>query len=121
MTVPALVPMLRVMNVARSIAFYESLGFTVVSTEGEPEPFWANVCASGNSAAAELMLSREETSGAPRGVVLYYHVADVRRLRDRLAGLQVNPSEMTFPPYASAGEFTLTDPDGHQLMIGQVD
>lgn len=118
-TVPALVPMLRVANVSRSIAFYESLGFTLRSVEGEPEPFWANVCASGDTAAAELMLSREAPSGPPRGVVLYYYVADVRGLREMLFDLQLNPSELMFPSYATAGEFTITDPDGHLLMVGQ--
>ena len=54
-------------------------------------------------------------------MVLYYFVADVRSLRDTLAGLQLNPSELTFPTYASAGEFTLSDPDAHLLMIGQAD
>ena len=117
--IPSLVPMLRVASVPRSVAFYETLGFTVRSIEGNPEPFWANVCASGDTPAAELMLSRDDADGPPRGVVLYYYVADVRGLRDLLDGLQLNPTELRFPPYAIAGEFDVSDPDGHRLMIGQ--
>ena len=111
--------MLRVRSVARSIAFYESLGFVLRSVEGEPEPFWANVCASGDSAAAELMLSRDDGSIQPRGTVLYYHVTDVRTLRNTLQGLGLHPSELTHPEHAPTGEFTIADPDGHVLMVGQ--
>ena len=119
MLAPSLVPLLRVSNVPRSIAFYESLGFSVRSVEGEPEPYWANVCASGETAAAELMLSRDVRSSEPEGIVLYYSVKQVRALRDTLVQMGLNPSEITHPTYAPSGEFTVADPDGHVLMIGQ--
>ncbi len=119
--VPALVPLLRVADLRRSIGFYESLGFTLRSVEGEPDPFWANLCASGDTAAAELMLSLESGPIQPSGVVLYYYVTDVRGLRERLIAGGMHASMLTFPGYAKAGEFTVTDPDGHVVLIGQPD
>ncbi len=118
---PALVPLLHVTDVARAIAFYERLGFTVKSREGDSDPYWVNVCASGNTPAAELMLARVSSPPQPRGAVLYFYVKDVGSLHEELARAGIRVSALTTPAYATAGEFEVHDPDGHTLLVGQPD
>ena len=119
--VPALVPMLRVASVTRSIAFYEQLGFSLRNVEGEAEPWWANVCASGGAGAAELMLSKVSAPHEPGSTVLYYYVKDVRALHARLSAAGIAVTTIESREYASAGEFEVSDPDGHRLLVGQPD
>lgn len=60
-------------------------------------------------------------SGADGGPIqLYLYVDDVRAFRDELAakGLDVGPVEERF--YMEQGEFGLTDPDGHCLLVGHL-
>jgi hypothetical protein len=115
-----LVPIARVTDLARSIAFYRQLGFEVRSTlEPDGQLIWAWL----NNGRSHLMLSRAEHAMPPgtRDVILYLYAPNVVGYRDQLAanGVKVGPIE--YPPYMPEGEFGLEDPDGYCLLVGQTD
>lgn len=114
----ALVPLLPVRDVPRSIEFYRKLGFSVANThtpDGETEPVWAELRAGG----AALMISRaEEPIGAASEPILFYlYRPEVAAYRDALlaSGVQAGPVECPF--WAPHGEFRIEDPDGYVLMV----
>ena len=113
-----LTPMAFVADVARSILFYQQLGFSVrntVAPEGEPEPSWAWL----TSGDAHLMIARASEPVVPeqQAVLFYLYVDDDVRAHAALsaAGQAVGP--ITTPFYAPKGEFRVSDPDGYVLML----
>jgi catechol 2,3-dioxygenase-like lactoylglutathione lyase family enzyme len=114
----ALVPMLHVASVARSVAFYERLGFEVANAftpPGEAEPSFASL----RSGGASLMVVR---AGAPidptqQAVILTLYCGDVPAFHVALghAGVAVEP--ITYPAERPGGRFRLTDPDGYDLAV----
>jgi catechol 2,3-dioxygenase-like lactoylglutathione lyase family enzyme len=109
----SLVPMARVLDVERSIEFYEQLGFEVENTF---EDSWAYLARNG----ARLMVTLGGTPEATSVIQLYVYVADVRAYHDELAarGIEVGPVEE--PDHMPQGEFELADPDGHRLVVGHL-
>ena len=115
-----LVPMAPVRDVARSITFYERLGFEArnVMRGEDGVAFWAALCTPGG---AELMLSLESAEGpAERSVIFYLYVDHgLTVLRDRLVAVGADVGEISFPPYMPEGEICVTDPDGYLVLVGQ--
>lgn len=113
----ALVPMLSVADVERSITFYNHLGFEVANTfacEGETKPSWAWL----QSGDAALMLAAESESNAAKHTVLFYAYADnVAEARASLIDAGLNPGAIATPFYAPQGEFEIIDPDGYVVMV----
>jgi catechol 2,3-dioxygenase-like lactoylglutathione lyase family enzyme len=132
---------LHVVDVARSIAFYESLGMECRARMGpEGEPFWAAMrCAGG-----DLMLGQADGPVDPRvqSVMFYLYAPDLDDLRGSLleSGLRDGgeytgdtsagadaypPSGVVFtikhPPYLPTGEMRVHDPDGYVLQIARLD
>ena len=110
-----LVPMARVRDVQRSIDFYEQLGFQVGNTVSDDGSLnWAYLRRNG----AHLMVTLGGEGPGP--IQLYLYVDDVRAYHEELAakGIAVGPIEERF--YMPQGEFELTDPDGHCLLVGHV-
>jgi catechol 2,3-dioxygenase-like lactoylglutathione lyase family enzyme len=118
MQVRAIVAMLAVASVQRSIDFYAKLGFTVGNTFAPPgaaEPSWAWL----QSGQAQVMVSKatEPVVASQQAVMFYVYCEDVAAARSELLGSGVEAGEIAFPFYAPRGEFRLTDPDGYVLMI----
>ena len=118
MGLASLVPMAFVASVARSIAFYEKLGFAVGNThriEGAHEPTWVWLRSSG----AQLMLARtsEPVDPAAQAVLFYVYCDDVQEMRNQLLEAGVEAGPVAYPFYAPKGEFRVTDPDGYALMV----
>lgn len=116
-----LVAMTFVADVARSIAFYERLGFTLENSVTPPDstaPSWAWL----DSGDAHLMVARASEPVVPeqQTVLFYLYVENVAAARDVLAAAGLNPGPITTPFYAPYGEFRLVDPDGYCLMITHV-
>lgn len=114
----ALVPMVHVASVARSVAYYERLGFEVANAftpPGEAEPSFAWL----QSGGASLMVVRASVpiDPAQQGVILTLYCADVRAFHVALeqAGVAVEP--ITYPAERPRGRFRLTDPDGYDLAV----
>jgi DNA-binding MarR family transcriptional regulator len=116
-----LVPTAHVADVARSIAFYERLGFV---KDGEWEVDGKLVWASMHGRlvrAARIMFSCGDGPPEPsaQGIAFYCWSNDIVALRARLASDGLSPSPLTHPEHMENGEFGLDDPDGYRLTIGQ--
>jgi uncharacterized glyoxalase superfamily protein PhnB len=114
----SLVPMIYVRSVPRSIEFYGRLGFEERNThteEGGDEPVWAWL----QSGGAHLMLARasEPVDPEKQAALLYAYCEDVARFRSELIGAGVDAGPIHHPFYAPRGEFRVTDPDGHVVMV----
>jgi predicted enzyme related to lactoylglutathione lyase len=110
----ALIPLAKVRNVPRSIAFYEKLGFRVEKTftpEGRSEPSWASL----QTERAELMISAG--GEAAKSVLFYLFCDDVAKEHARLNSAGIAVGDIRFEFYAPRGEFQVEDPDGYILMI----
>jgi hypothetical protein len=115
-----LVPMAHVADVARSIEFYQQLGFETRNTlKPADQIVWAWV----QNGKAHLMLTRSEKPMNPgaRDVLFYLYAADVVAYRDELAARGIKVSPLSYPFYMPEGEFCVDDPDGYCLLIGQSD
>lgn len=116
-----LTPMAHVADVARSIAWYEKLGFVAQHTwtpEGKPMQ-WAHL----SNGGAELMLVRSDRPMNPgaQDVLFYLYAEGVAVYRESLIAQQLRPSELSYPPYAKHGEFRIADPDGYCLLVGDTE
>jgi catechol 2,3-dioxygenase-like lactoylglutathione lyase family enzyme len=112
--IDALVPMAFVADVARSVAFYQKLGFEVCN---RIEDQWAMM----ESAEARVMFSRasEPVDATQQAVLFYLYTRDVKALRQGLLAKGVAVSEIKHPDYMEEGEVRVEDPDGYVLLIGQ--
>jgi predicted lactoylglutathione lyase len=112
--------MAHVKDVARSIEFYQALGFRTRNTlDYDRQLVWAWV----ENGKAHLMLSRGTPSGNPnaQGVLFYLYSSDVAAYRDELVALGIRVGPLTHPEYMPEGEFRIDDPDGYCLLVGQSD
>jgi catechol 2,3-dioxygenase-like lactoylglutathione lyase family enzyme len=112
-------PVIHVDNSARSLRFYQQLGFEVVqSLEADRHSAWTLL----RNGEAELMIATatEPVEVTAQGVFLYLYSSDIVGLYDELKALGLAPGEMHNPPYMPAGEFRLADPDGYVLLFGQL-
>ena len=114
MTIDALVPLLSVADVERSIAFYTKvLPFRVAEeTAAGGETRWALL----RCGPAALRIGREDRPGGGDGVRLCLYVDDLRGFRDALLAAGVAVTEIRLAPYG-VEEFRLRDPDGHALAV----
>jgi len=117
----ALVPMAHVADVAKSIGWYEKLGFKALHTlvfEGRPMQ-WAYLVNGG----AQLMLVRSDREMNPgaQDVLFYLYAQGVAEYREKLISTGLKPSELSFPPYAKHGEFRINDLDGYCLLVGDTE
>lgn len=113
----ALVPLIHVASVPRSIAFYESLGFRATNVFTPPdqhEPSFASV----ESGGARLMLVRGRAiTPDEQGLILTLYCDDASATHAALRGAGVRVGELTFPPERPNGRSRLTDPDGYDLAV----
>jgi catechol 2,3-dioxygenase-like lactoylglutathione lyase family enzyme len=110
-------PMLHVADVARSLRFYERLGFELIDVEGDPaSPGWARMHCEGGA----LMFLRAEAPFDPRAqaVLFYLYTPDLPALRAQLAAQGIEASGIGYPEYMPSGEVHLKDPDGYTILIG---
>ena len=123
--VSGLVPMLPVLDVERSAAFYKLLGFAVgnrVPREGTMH--WAWLYAPNVPdwrRGPNLMLSRSEgvIEHASQKILFYLYATNLVALREELLGVGQSPGPIRYPDYLPKGELELLDPDGYRLMIAQ--
>jgi len=113
-------PMLRVADVARSLRFYELLGFETIDTEGEGGHLgWARAHCEGG---AVMFLAAEEPEDrmdpAPQAVLLYMYTPDLPALRAQLLASGVEVPPIKYPEYMLSGEIHLKDPDGYSIFVG---
>jgi catechol 2,3-dioxygenase-like lactoylglutathione lyase family enzyme len=115
-----LVPFVHVDDVARSIAFYHHLGFSVASVYHYRErPVWATL----TSDDAELMVSTDGQAIDPdrQGVLFYLYSDDLPALREQLRAAGIDAGEIVDGAPGPSNELRLLDPDGYVLMVAQID
>jgi catechol 2,3-dioxygenase-like lactoylglutathione lyase family enzyme len=100
-------------DVARSLAFYESLGFETLETQ---LPYYARLATGGNSSIALHGLEPGQTAAAD-GIRLYFETPKLAAVHKRLAQAGVAFSK---PPEKQPWGWThayLHDPDGHEISL----
>jgi catechol 2,3-dioxygenase-like lactoylglutathione lyase family enzyme len=118
--VSQLIPFVRVVDVERSVAFYEHLGFSVQDVAKYRDRLsWASLSSEG----AAIMF--EGTHGPPdpdhQRIQFYLYSHDLAALRTQLvsAGIDAGPIEDGTP--GPREEMRVTDPDGYVLIIAQIE
>jgi len=120
--IKALVPMLSVTDLKRTMAFYcDKLGFRMVNTFGDAEPRWCMLDRDGISIMFNQPPPEEMAELAPRPKdfqIYYFYPDDVVSLHKgwKAAGLPV--SDLRIAIYGMK-EFELRDPDGYWLWFGE--
>jgi hypothetical protein len=123
--VSGLVPMLHVLEIERSVAFYKLLGFAVGNRMPRNGPMhWAWLYAPNVPdwrRGPNLMLTRSDCPIEPAAQrILFYHYAtNLVALREELVRAGQSPGTIQYPEYLPKGELQLHDPDGYCLMIAQ--
>ncbi|HVP56183.1 MAG TPA: VOC family protein [Candidatus Eisenbacteria bacterium] len=120
MSLRGLVPMAHVEDVARSIEFYQQLGFETRNTvKNDGQLVWAWV----DNGKAHLMLVRSARPMDPgaQDVLFYLYAPDVAAYRGELAARGIRVGPLTYPSYMPEGEFRIDDPDGYCFLVGQSD
>jgi catechol 2,3-dioxygenase-like lactoylglutathione lyase family enzyme len=119
-----LVPFILVSDVARSIRFWEALGFRVVKRyEPNGRLEFAGL---ESTAAAKVMLARvdrpsERDPDRPAPGFLYLYTQDLDAFRKRLLEHGIEPGEVTDGPGPGPNrEMCVRDPDGHGHMVAEL-
>lgn len=107
-------PILEVRDVARSAAFYGTLGFADHGAWGEPPQF--TIVQRG---AITLGLARRDIPAKHEWWAAYLYVSDAEALRSEFTEAGITCTEMHRPEHYGCIDFDVIDPDGHRLAFGQ--
>ena len=124
-TISGLVPMVHVLDMERSVAFYRRLGFEIgnyVPREGPMHWCWLYAPKAPDwKRGPNLMLTRSPCAidVEAQEVLFYLYAADLPGLRERLLAAGISAGVISYPDYLPEGEFRVADPDGYTLMIAQ--
>jgi len=125
--VNAVVAMVHVANVERSVEFYKLLGFEVGNYVPRAEncPMaWAWLYqpnASNWKTGANLMVALSDCAidAKAESILFYLYANDMVAVRNQLIAAGVKVGEIGYPEYLPKGEFMTHDPDGYVHMIAQ--
>jgi catechol 2,3-dioxygenase-like lactoylglutathione lyase family enzyme len=116
-----LVPFLHVTDVARSIPFYEALGFRVIKRyEPDGRLEFAGLEA---TSSAKIMLARVDDVPARESSpgFLYLYTPDLDAFRDRLIRSGIDPGQIEDGPGPGpTRQLCVRDPDGHGHMVAEL-
>ena len=111
-------PVLQVKDVARSVAFYERLGFASHGAWGE-EPLFA-IVQRGDVTLALDKARQDGPTPTNQWWAAYVYVDDAEALRAEFAALGLPElTEMHHPQDYGCIDFDVVDPDGHRIAFGQ--
>ena len=125
--ISAIVPMIRVFEMERSVAFYRLLGFEIGNyvprEEGAPMHWcWLYAPKAPNwKRGPNLMLTHTPCAidVEAQEILFYLYAPDLKAIRQTLLEAGFKAGEIEFPEYLPEGEFHVKDPDGYTLMIAQ--
>lgn len=108
-------PLLHVMEIERSIRFYQLLGFSTIDTDRCVQLGWARMHCEGG---AVMFLRAEEHLDAPtQGLILCMYTPDLAGMRELLLAHGVRVPPIEYPEYNPSGTLSFTDPDGYALNL----
>jgi catechol 2,3-dioxygenase-like lactoylglutathione lyase family enzyme len=109
-------PLLHVMDVRRSIRFYELLGFELIDLEGDPAgPGWARMHCEGG--AVMFLLAEEPFDPTKHALLTAMYTPDLPAFREHLLANGVAAPAIIYPGYMPSGSLSLRDPDGYIIDI----
>ncbi|MCU1320436.1 MAG: glyoxalase/Bleomycin resistance/Dioxygenase superfamily protein [Acidobacteriaceae bacterium] len=109
-------PMLHVVDLERSIHFYELLGFTTIDTDRCTPLGWARLHCEGGAVA--FLRAEHAIDPTRQSFLLYLYTPDLVALREHLLANQVTTGEIKHPHYMPSGMVNFRDPDGYIIEIG---
>lgn len=107
-------PMLHVIDMQKSIDFYQLLGFELIDTEGDPIG-WARLHCEGG--AIMLFLAEHPIDTSKPGIMQYMYTEDLPAFREHLLANGIPAPAIKHPPYTPSGELSLKDPDGNLVFV----
>ncbi len=108
--------MLHVADVARSLRFYQLLGFATIDVQGDPGCVgWARMHCEGG--ALMFLLAEGPINPDVQGILLAMYTPDLPALREHLLANGIDAPPITYPEYMPSGQITLRDPDGYIIGI----
>jgi predicted lactoylglutathione lyase len=115
----AVVALLNVADVDRSISFYEKLGFEVgneplTDDKGVKTFVWMH---RGNAAQIMLTRSGQPLESGSRHMMFYLYATDMLAYREQLIAQSVSVGKVTYPFWSPNGEFQVDDPDGWVWIV----
>ena len=115
----AVVALLHVADVQRSISFYEKLGFEVGNKPLENDQGVTSFVWMHHGSAAQVMLTltgRPLNPGA-QDIMFYLYVTDMRAYRELVISRGVTVGDVKHPFWSPNGEFRVDDPDGWSWVV----
>ena len=115
----AVVALLNVVDVPRSIEFYEKLGFELGKEPIKNEQGAKSFASMHHGSAAQIMLglSGQPLNPGPRNMMFYLYVSDMPAYREQIISRGVTVGEVTHPFWSPNGEFRVDDPDGWTWIV----
>jgi len=118
--VSELIPFVQVVDLERSIAFYELLGFVVSDTYVHEGTLDFAALESG-SARTMLVRAAGPVDSRAQRVRFYLYAEDLDALRSRLGENGVAAGPIVDGTPGPKREMTVRDPDGYRLVIAEID
>ncbi len=117
--VTELVPLAQVVDVQRSLDFYQKLGLVVGGRMKEANIDFAGLRTQGGRTVLMLSRGRAPIEAKEQRVQLYLYTRDLKVLRERLLADGIDVPPIVKREYMERGEVELTDPDGYSILIGE--
>jgi len=115
----AVVALLHVADVERSVKFYQKLGFELgneplKNDQGTQFFAWLH-----HGQAAQIMVTsaRRPLNTGAQDMMFYLYVDDLKAYREAVGTRGVAVGEITYPFWSPNGEFRIDDPDGWTWMV----
>jgi predicted lactoylglutathione lyase len=115
----AVVALLKVTDLDRSIGFYEKLGFEVGNEplkdeQGAKTFAWMH---RGDAAQIMLTLAAQPLDSGSRNMMFYLYTTNMPAYREQLIERGIKVGEVTYPFWSRDGEFPVEDPDGWSWIV----
>src|SRR4051794_1718934 len=113
----AVVAMIHVADVQRSIDFYGQLGFELGNTFKNEDGVLCWAWVQRNRAQIMFSLTGRPLNPGAQDAMFYMYVPNVAAYREALLARGVAVGELTYPFWSESGEFRIDDPDGWTWQV----
>ena len=115
----AVVALLHVADVQRSVEFYQKLGFELGKGPLKNDQGVATFAWMHHGQAAQIMvtLTGRPLSPSAQDVMFYLYVDDIKAYREAVIARGVEVGEVKYPFWSPGGEFRVDDPDGWTWQV----